>query len=171
MGSIPLGSASKNNDLSAIFGEAGLFVAVFVVSGCLAKVWEALRGHSNCPVSPTVRLWGVSSNVIIRFVMAICLLVGLVTGPASIAAPSHATASLSLAMSHDMDCCPKKPSAPRCAKCPLMALCSSPFTERLADLRLPTVISRSTRRAALIDEAMLPGRSAPPLPEPPRSSV
>lgn len=127
----------------------------------------------NCLARLAMRIWVVNSNVFIRFVVAICMLAGLVTGPASFAAPSHATTSsvTSMAMPHDMDCCPKKQSAPRCAKCPLMALCSSPFMERLVDLRLPEVVARTIRRAAPVDEAVLAGRSAPPLSEPPRSSV
>lgn len=113
----------------------------------------------------------VPANTIIRVVVAICLLAGLMTGQASFAASYHATTSSSTAMPRDMDCCPKKQSVPRCARCPLMALCSSPFTERLVDIPLPRVFARTIRRATPVDEAVRSGRSAPPLPEPPRSSV
>ena len=123
--------------------------------------------NADCLPRKHVRRLSVHSNLIIRFVVAICMLAGLVIGPAAFAAPSHAmtVSTAATTMPAGMDCCPEKPVKSGCAKCPLMALCSTPIAEHIVDIRLPQVVARTVRPTALVDEAALAGRSAQPLPE------
>lgn len=106
--------------------------------------------------------------------MAICLGVGLLGPMPGTAVHAHATvvrgATADAPMK--MDCCPtKKPPAPECPHCPLMALCASVLAETAKVFTLMPPVHRTTTVMLPAEEPFRFGRNVSPLQRPPRSLV
>ena len=112
--------------------------------------------------------YDVLRSLVIRTLLALCVLAGLVAGPSAFAAAPHAAMA---PMSQDMDCCPPKPDPFKCPKCPLMALCSAalPVDAERVVTTAPIMALLTPIRPA--DERIRDGRALVPPARPPRSLV
>jgi hypothetical protein len=123
------------------------------------------------------RLWqnlGVKSALIIRHVLAICVIAGLISG--LLAAPVAAARmmqSVSMdSMANDMPCCPHMPSSTDDHKCPFMTICmSQSFLSLPAGLGVGGLFTSVSRVHFQPSDTFGDGLAYSPPPRPPRPLI